>query len=51
MHGNDRSGDVVGAMAELVAAGKVRYLGLSEVTARNPWQPGHRQDPSRLASH
>lgn len=27
--------DTVGAMAELVSAGKVRYLGLSEVSARN----------------
>jgi aryl-alcohol dehydrogenase-like predicted oxidoreductase len=36
--------ETVGAMAELVAAGKVRYLGLSEVTA-DPLRRAHAEHP------
>ena len=44
--------DTVGAMADLVRAGKVRYLGLSEASARNhsprACQPSHQRAANRI---
>ncbi len=52
--GNVPIEETVGAMAELVAAGKVRYLGLSEALPdtmrRASADPSHRRPPERMVT-